>query len=951
MINETVFESLSERLKIAPGQIALEAPGRAPATYSDLDRSILKVGLHLRGLGLNQDDRVVIVLPNGPEMAVTCLGVMSVSVAVPANPDFRKGEYETMFRQLAPRLLITLAEKEHPSREAARDLSIPVCEIHVLPSDPAGSFDLTPQGKDAFTAPTSTPAPDDLALILQTSGTTSRPKTVPLTHRNLFISARNMQKSVLLSENDRVLHFLPMFHIGGIVDVLMAPLLAGGTVITTPSFSTRDFFSHLERYRPTWTQAVPVMIHEILSDSRDFPELVAEHGMRFVRSVSAALPVPTLLEFERVFRIPVIEIFGMSESAGIITSNPLPPGLRKPGSVGTSAGCRVMILDDEKRPLPTGESGNVVVSGPSLMSGYIDDPEENARAITSAGFYTGDLGFLDPDGFLYLNGRVKDIINRGGEKITPLEIDRALMEYPSVADAACFPVPHPVLGEEVAALVVMKPGFGFVREDLFAFLRERLAFFKVPKIVEEVAAIPRSSGKLRRAELSEVLSSNASPEMTEIEHVSPATPVAKAIAAMWEKILRVQNIGLNDDFFLLGGDSLRASSFINELQQKWDETIYVSSLFDFSTVAGFETYLHRHYPGLESRILGSSLAPHLDESPRVTSAMINQLRSSIPRQAPEPPADLPRNPAAIFVLSTPRSGSTLLRAMLGGNPALFSPPELYLLSSDTLAERRDLYSGSLRFQLEGNLRALMELRQESVDEVRQFMVELEERNCSTREYYAILQSYLGDRMLVDKTPAYAMDVTTLQRAESGFESPFYIHLIRHPYGMIRSFEEAHLEQLWYPRIVGKESLKLDEPPYPRRQLAEMIWLIINENIIEFLRGIPEERQFKIRFEDLVYQPESRMRALCEKLQLPYDSGMINPKSDKKRLMTDGIHETSRMIGDPKFHLHDKIDPDVANLWKSAYTVDFLSSETVQFAGRQGYGEMLTDIHGREEFEL
>ena len=169
--------------------------------------------------------------------------------------------------------------------------------------------------------------------------------------------------------------------------------------------------------------------------------------------------------------------------------------------------------------------------------------------------------------------------------------------------------------------------------------------------------------------------------------------------------------------------------------------------------------------------------------------------------------------------------------------------------------------------------------------------------------------------------------------------------------MIRSFEEANLEQLWYPRIVGKESLKLDEPPYPRRQLAEMIWLIINENIIEFLRGIPEERQFKIRFEDLVYQPESRMRALCEKLQLPYDSGMINPKSDKKRLMTDGIHETSRMIGDPKFHLHDKIDPDVANLWKSAYTVDFLSSETVQFAGRQGYGEMLTDIHGREEFEL
>jgi hypothetical protein len=238
-----------------------------------------------------------------------------------------------------------------------------------------------------------------------------------------------------------------------------------------------------------------------------------------------------------------------------------------------------------------------------------------------------------------------------------------------------------------------------------------------------------------------------------------------------------------------------------------------------------------------------------------------------------------------------------------------------------------------------------------LEEVQAWFSELEEKAFPTQEYYGMLQEWLGDQLLTDKTPAYATHLETLERGETWFDDTIYIHLLRHPYGMIRSFEEAKLEQLWYPRLVGKDAGHPDASPYGRRQLAEMIWLILHENIVNFLEKIPAERKFQLRFEDMVNEPEKVMRDVCTRLGLDYAPDMIKPQDDKKQRMTDGIHEVSRMIGDPKFHQHKKIESGVAETWKSAYEIDFLSDATTRLAESLGYTETVASVRGRQDIEI
>lgn len=951
-MSTTVLEQLKLQASTAPDAVAIAAHGREPLAYGALCSHLAATVEQLNRLGAGRGDRIGIVLPGGPELATACLAAAACGVATPMNPDYKQAEYAAMLERLKPLLVVTLAGGQHPVRAAASALGIAVVDLVVPGGAAAGIFELRGSGTGAAAARPGPAQPEDDALVLQTSGTTSVPKTVPLTQRNLVASARNLIGSLQLTAADRCLHFLPMFHIGGIVDVLMAPLLSGGSTVVAPSFSSAEFYRDLAAFKPTWTQGVPVMLQEILNTADAHADAVAGHRLRFVRSVSAPLPVPLMEAFEKRFGLPVIEIFGMTETAGVITSNRLPPGKRIPGSVGASAGMEVRIVDAANQPLPAGQIGEVVVRGDNLMRGYEGDPAENARLFSEAGFRTGDLGVLDEEGYLRLTGRVKDMINRGGEKVSPHEVDQVLLSHPAVADGASFGVPHPTLTEDVGAVVVLRPGAAITQDELLAWLRERLAFFKIPRTLRFVDEIPRgANGKLQRAVLTEKFGQAAASVAQRSAFVAPEGPVAGMIAQMWQDILKVEPIGQNDDFFALGGESLRAASFINALQQKWGDTIYVSSVFDAPTVGRYAAYLQQHYPDLVARMLGQAVAPKAAEA-KITPEMVQQLRTAIARSAPKPYLPKKKNPPAVFVLSPPRSGSTLLRAMLAGHPKLFSPPELYLLTYNTLADRKAWFSGSQRFQLEGNIRALMQIRNQPLEEVQAFVADLEAKAFPTQEYYGLLQQWLGDQLLTDKTPAYATHLETLERGETWFEDAIYIHLLRHPYGMIRSFEEAKLEQLWYPRLVGQDAGHPDASPYGRRQLAEMIWLILHENIVQFLKAIPAGRKFELRFEDMVSEPEKAMRDVCARLGLEFAPDMLAPQQDQKRRMTDGIHEgVSRMIGDPKFHKHKKIESAVADQWKSAYEVDFLSEQTLALARSLGYTETVAQVQGREDIEL
>jgi len=951
---ETIYQSIAAQAEHAAEAIAIAAAGREPLTFARLREQINYVVEVLNRNAIGRGDRVAVVLPAGPDLAAVSLGVLAGATVAPLNPEYKAAEFEFYLESLGAKLLITQAGLGSPARTVAAAKKIPILELAATPDPIAGVFLLTGDSGRCKSAQPGFADASDIGLVLHTSGTTSRPKAVPLTQRNLWASVNNLVASLQLTAADRCLHMLPQFHIGGLIDVLAAPLSVGGSVICASGFSVAQFYRGLEQHAPTWCQAVPTMLQEILAYAEDHRPSIKKNRLRLMRSVSAPLPASVMADFERVFSVPVIEIFGMTETAGLITSNPLPPRNRKPGSAGIAAGSEVAIMGEAGELLAATCKGEVVVRGASLTAGYEDIAEENARAFIGGWFRTGDEGYLDADGYLFITGRIKEIINRGGEKIAPREIDEILLTHPAIAEAASFAVPHPSLGEEVAAAIVLQPGETVGKQELIAFLSARLAYFKVPRLIHFIDGLPKGpGGKLLRNALAHRLGATVAEAALEAPPVELAsTPVGKTVAAMWAKALNLNEVGIHSDFFDLGGDSLKAASVINELQRDWGATVYVTAIFDAPTVAQFESYLELHYPELVAKMLGRYLSPSdLAGASKIDAAKVARLRQSLavpPNRLGMPKA---KNRAAIFVLSPPRSGSTLLRAMLGGNSKLFAPPEMYLLQSDTLAERKAWYAGAQRYQLEGNLRAVMQLRNMTLAEAQAWMRDLEEAQTPTNEYYRLLQEWLDGKILVDKTPAYAIHPETLQRAERYFDDALYIHLLRHPYGMIRSFEEAKLEQLWYPRLVGGSEAERSPCPYHRRELGEMVWLTLHENILRFLEGVPRRRQCRIQFENMVRDPAAVMKQLCDFLHIDLEPAMLEPQNNRRERMTDGVHPDSRMIGDMKFHQHNGIAAEAADLWRKAYRADFLCEETWQLAAALGYKETLAQANQRKEFEI
>ncbi|HFA60175.1 MAG TPA: AMP-dependent synthetase [Rhodospirillales bacterium] len=504
----TIRELLDRGEAEAP---ALLAPGRAPLTFAGLRDLVDRTVERLNELGIGREDRVAIVLPNGPEMAAAFLAVACGATTVPLNPAYREQEFDFYLGDLGARALIVAAEAETPAIAVARRRGARILRLVVPDGAPAGAFALGAEDGPETEAARRGPAEsEEVALVLHTSGTTSRPKIVPLLHRNLCASAGHIGSTLRLSPADRCLNIMPLFHIHGLVAAVLSSLAAGGSVFLTPGFDALRLFRWMEEAAPSWITAVPTMYQAILGRAARRGEALAAAGLRFLRSSSASLPPQVMAELERVFACPVIESYGMTEAAHQMTSNPLPPAPRKPGSVGREAGPRVRILGEDGRFLAPGEEGEIVISGPNVTPGYENNPEANAAAFFEAEgrrwFRTGDQGRFDADGYLFITGRLKEMINRGGEKIAPLEVDTVLMDHPAVRQVVTFALPHPKLGEEVAAAVVLREGAEADERELRAFAAERLADFKVPRRIVFVAEIPKGpTGKLQRIGLAERL--------------------------------------------------------------------------------------------------------------------------------------------------------------------------------------------------------------------------------------------------------------------------------------------------------------------------------------------------------------------------------------------------------------------------------------------------------------
>ena len=489
--------------------LAIGAPDRPWLTYAGL-RDLVEHTVHaLHAAGIGHGDRVAIVLPNGPEMAAAFVAIAEGAVTAPMNPAHRLDEFEFYLADLGAKAVVLADGYDGPALTAATRLGLAVLRLGHDAADPAGSFTLRAETVAPGEPDRATARPRDIALILHTSGTTSRPKIVPLRHGNIAASAHHIAQSLALTPHDRCLNVMPLFHIHGLVGALSASLAAGASVWCAPGFDALRFFGWLEAARPTWYTAVPAMHQAILSRARHNAEILERVPLRFLRSSSASLPAQVMRALADTFRAPVIEAYGMTEAAHQMTANPLPPGAQRPGSVGVAAGPAVRIASETGNWLVEGP-GEVVISGPNVMPGYEGNEAANDAAFFEAEglrwFRTGDQGQLDGDGYLTLTGRLKEIINRGGEKISPLEVDGVLMDHPAVAQVVTFALPHPKLGEEVAAAVVLREGMAADEAAIRAFCAERLADFKVPRRVVLLDEIPKgATGKLQRIGLAEKL--------------------------------------------------------------------------------------------------------------------------------------------------------------------------------------------------------------------------------------------------------------------------------------------------------------------------------------------------------------------------------------------------------------------------------------------------------------
>jgi acyl-CoA synthetase (AMP-forming)/AMP-acid ligase II len=467
-------------------------------TYGALRKNVEALAGQLAAAGIARGDRIGIALPNGLPIVVAFLAAAEAGTAAPLNPAYKEDDFRFYLEDTNAKVLILPPEGAEEARRAAAALGVQILSIE---TDATGNVSLSGAGHAPGTC--LAPTIDDVALILHTSGSTGRPKRVPLTHANLTISAQNVAHHYKLTRNDVAMCVMPLFHVHGLVASTLATLSTGGTLVVPAKFNPLSFWRTARDTGMTWYSAVPT-IHQLLlargADPDRRPEGAAK--LRFIRSCSAALPPPVMEALERAFGAPVLEAYGMTEAAHQMASNPLPPDERRAGSVGRGTDVQIGIMNDEGHLLPPGTHGEVVIKGPNVITGYENNPDANAKSFTHGWFRTGDQGFLDEKGYLTLVSRIKELINRGGEKISPREIDEVLLTHPAVAEAVAFGVPHGTWGEEVAAAVVVRSDVS--ESDLVAFCKEKLADFKRPKQIHITTTIPRTAtGKIQRRVVAE----------------------------------------------------------------------------------------------------------------------------------------------------------------------------------------------------------------------------------------------------------------------------------------------------------------------------------------------------------------------------------------------------------------------------------------------------------------
>ncbi len=988
-----LHELVASQAARTPWAVAVEMGGER-LTYAELLERARQVAARLRSLGAGPESRVGVAADRSLAMVAGLLGTLLAGAAyVPLDPDHPAGRLAAMLEDAGIEALLVQGRGRQSLGAAAAslaaagrvlDLASPLAASPV-PSAAPGA------GRAALPAPLPAavrPGPESPAYVIFTSGSTGRPKGVVVPHRGIVNRLVWMQRAYGLGADDRVLQKTP-FGFDVSVWELFWPLLAGARLVMAPPGAHQDparLLEAVEGHLVTTLHFVPSMLQVFVEQ----PGLGAAcASLRRVFASGEALPAELAEKFAgRLPGVPLHNLYGPTEASVDVTFHACGgAGARRPVPIGRPvANTSILVLDRALGAAPVGVPGELHIGGVGLARGYLGRPDLTAERFVPAPwgdpggrlYKSGDLARFRADGEVEFLGRLDHQVKLHGVRVELGEIEAALAAHPRIREAvvlarragpaaaapaaatAASAAAPPAGGAAadlrlVAYLVAHADGGGAAPApaELRAFLRRTLPEAMVPSAFVALAAMPQSPhGKVDRKALPPPQPPAATEDSRELPQESPRTPLERRVAALFAAQLGLagaSEVAAGDNFFALGGDSIQGALLINRLQRELGTVLYVMSLFDHPTVAEFAAHLAASYGGalaaagwsaaVDSTAAGpGSGAAGVDDAagaaaprgpaPAQEAAEIATLRAflvprfSAPASAGGPAAAAapPRKPRAVFLLSPFRSGSTLLRVMLAGHPRLFSPPELELLGFASLGERRRVLSGRDAFAREGLLRAVMELRACDAGSAAAVVGEAEERDEPTASFYRRLVEWAGDRLLVDKTPRYSLDPATLRRAESWFEAPLYVHLVRHPAATVQSYLEARMDEVY--RF----------PLAPRRQ-AEAVWRLAHESILDFLAAVPARRQHRLRFEDLVGDPAAAARALCGFLGVPYDPALLSPYEGKR--MTDGLHAAGRMMGDPKFLQHGRIEAAVAQRWRDAPSTGF-GGAAVRLAERLGY---------------
>jgi len=918
--NETLLHGWIEaQVERTPEAVAVSYEGNE-LTYRQLNERANRLARHLSRLGAGPESLVGVAAERSLELVVALVATLKAGAAyVPLDPGYPRERLEFMLEDAGMSVLLTQSHLEDvvPAGQAERVL--------------LDRFDWD-AGSGANLGVTVDPS--NPAYAIYTSGSTGKPKGAMIPHRGIVNRLLWMQEMYGLGPADRVLQKTP-FSLDVSVWEFFWPLLTGARLVVAPPGAHQDaaWLARIIRENGVTTlHFVPSML-QLFLEGKDLDE--ACRTVRQVMASGEALPYELQERcFEKIPHASLNNLYGPTEASVDVSFHACEPHSGKAVPIGRPiANIALHIQDRHGEPVSTGVPGELLIGGVGLARGYLYRPALTAERFVpnpwggpgERVYRTGDLARFRADGAIEFLGRIDHQIKIRGVRVELGEIEAALCRQPGVREAVVMARAETTGETRLVAYLVPTAEPAPSAADLRTALRDSLPEAMVPSAFVVMPAFPLSpSGKVDRKAL-------PAPDFEHAERerpfTAPRTPLEERLAAMWRELLRVEQIGVHDSFFELGGDSIQGAMFINRLQEELGQIVYVMALFDAPNVADFAAYLERSYPEAAARLGGradaaSEASGAAVPTPDALTALHNSVVRRLAREQEVPKASLeglPKNPRAVFILSPFRSGTTLFRVMLAGHPRLFAPPELELLAFRTMGERAHAYAGRNSFALEGLLRAVMEVRGCDADAAREWVAGFEREDLPTQTFYGLLQQESQGRILVDKTPSYPLDLTTLRRAEEMFAEPLYIHLTRHPRATIDSYVEAHMDRVY-------------DFPYGAEEQAELVWLLSHQNIVGFLQEVPEERILRLRFEDLVKAPQASIEGVCAFVGLPFEPSMLEPYQGKR--MTDGLHSESRMMGDPKFHRHQGIDAKVADRWQEARGA--LRAETLELAAELGY---------------